>query len=320
MSAHYLGLIGWELDVDDEGHRTYTAKHRVRTSDPDDGPNEVFNCPGLPFPGVSWAFGNDSDPWAFCYPSIRITPQEREEGPGWLWVAEQTFSTRPLKRCQDTPIENPLNEPPKLRGGFTKFTVKATHNRNGFPIINTAGQFLVGPETEFDDARPTVQITLNAPSLPLSLFAQMINTVNDAPLWGLGARRIKLSNVTWERQLYGTCNFYYTMTYEFEVNFNTFDRRVPSMGTLAAAPTTPDEDSTPSMDEDGLVDGPPPNMDPNKYVTPQVGKGAKAPEPVFLDAAGKEVPPGNIDDIAPILISYYAQSNFLLLGIPMSIV
>lgn len=317
MAAHSLGLIAWDLDVDDEGHRTYTAKHRVRTTDPDDGPNEVFNCPDLPLPGVSWSFGNDADPWAFCYPSMKVSPQEREEEKGWLWTTEQKFSTRPLKRCQDTPIENPLNEPPKIRGGFTKFTVKATHNRNGKPIMNTARQMLVGPETEFDDARPSVQITLNAPTLPLALYVQMINTVNAFPLWGLGARRIKLSNVTWERQLYGTCNFYYTITYEFEVNYNTWDRTVASYGTLVTPPQKADADATPSTDADGIIDDDPPDMPQDDYVVPEDKKGVKIPEPVFLNAAGKKAQ--SMAEIAPVFISYYRGTNFLLLNIPMSL-
>lgn len=311
MSASKKGPWGWELDVDEEGHRTYTIRHTVLTSDPDDGPYAVFNCPGLPLPGVPWNFGNDADPDAFCYPNMVVRPTrdvkvtEKDK----VWETEQKFSTRPLKKCSDQQITNPLNEPPKLRGSFTKFKKQVAFNRNGFPVVNTAYQPIVGPETEFDDNRPTVGITMNIPTLPLGTIAQMVDTVNDGTLWGLGPRRIKLSNVSWERLLYGTCNFYYTVTYEFEVNFNTWDRIIASKGTVKA----PDGSAPAVKDADGMITTGP-VLDPTDYEVVKDKKGEKLVE-VYLDIDGQPTRPHLA---TPILISYYEESNFLTLGIPTS--
>jgi hypothetical protein len=36
----------------------------------------------------------------------------------------------------------------------------------------------------------------------------------------------------WERKVYGRCGYYFTITYTFEVNQNTFDNDIPAMGTM----------------------------------------------------------------------------------------
>jgi hypothetical protein len=59
----------------------------------------------------------------------------------------------------------------------------------------------------------------------------MIDTVNMFPLWGLPPRCIKLSNAPWEKKFWGLCEQYYTLTLEFELRSDTFDKDLNDIGT-----------------------------------------------------------------------------------------
>lgn len=317
MAGTLRGPIDWSLSRDQEGHRDYSVKWHVTTDDVDDGPRTVLNTPGLPAIGATWAMGNDADNWAFCWPEVKITPKYTPNEPHVDWVVEQKFSTRPLKRCQDDPIENPLDEPPKISGGFSKFTEEATQDKDGNPILNSAHERIRGALVEFDSNRPTVSISMNLASLPLASFSSMINTVNDATLWGMGPRKVKLSNVSWSRQLYGTCNFYFTVTYEFEVNDKTFDRVAADEGSKVLVGHEPGSQNTP-LDPDAAD----PDMagftfkdNPKRFVVYKEVKGERTNIP--LDGKGRPAIDGRAQ--GEITIQKYEESNLLLLGIPVSL-
>lgn len=302
MAASNPKRVDWSLQRDEEGHRTYEITFQVETSDTLDGPQTVLTAPGLPLPGASWAYGNDDDPWAFVYPTARVRPRYTPNEPHTLWLAEFTFSTKPLKRCQDSTIENPLDEPPKLSGSFVKYTKQIQYDRFGNLLLSSSREPISGQETEFDDNRPTVRISMNEPDLPLALIADYVDKVNDSTLWGLGARRIKLSNVSWTRQLYGVCNFYFTIDYEFDVNFATFDKVAADLGFryLAAGANLTDPET------------------PGKWEQVADAKGNRETKPVFLDGAGNRA--ANPAAAGSILVSHYEGRNLLNLGIPASLV
>lgn len=317
------GLIYWDATRDGEGHRNYTVRHRVETLY-DDGPREAMLTPGLPTIHTQWNVGNDFDPWAFCLPNMRIIPDPNDAIAGHnrpdaktaeqtryrYWVIEQQFTTRPQNDCREESIEDPLLEPPKISGSFTRFTKEVKKDKDGNVIQTSSFEPVEGPEVEFDQNRPTVVIEHNVGSLGLPTFTQLIDTVNDANLWGLSSRRIKLSNVSWSRQLYGVCNFFYTRTFEFEISFNTFDTEPLDIGTKALG----------EWDKDGVwqtLGGDPNNPKDFKryrdYPSNEITK-------VVLDGTGKPLGiSGTAFDPVPIPsapIKYYPESNFLALGIP----
>lgn len=232
MAVIKTGIVGWSLQRDEDGHRDYTLKNQVVTNSTSDGPQVVMNAAGLPIVGSTWSYGNDLDVYAFCAPEMKVTPRISKE-PNTVWDVEQTFTTKPRKRCSDTEIEDPLDEPDRISGGFVKYTEEATRDRNGNPIVTSALQQIRGAQVEFDANRPTVKISQNSATLDLPVITSMVDTVNDATLWGLAARTIKLSNITWERAAVGVCDFYYVRNYEFDINFNTFDRAIQDWGTMA---------------------------------------------------------------------------------------
>lgn len=317
ISGYSPGRIAWQGARDREGHREFTIIHQVETTSSLDGPQVVMNAPGLPLVGSLWTFGNDLDLWAFCYPDMRVTPdQTRGREPHVIWSVEQKFGTRPLQRCQDTTIENPLNEPQDLSGSTRRKTIEANTDRNGTKILSSSHEPVLGTEVEFDDNDHIVTVEQNVLSLEQDTFLPLINTVNDATLWGFAARKVKLASVSWSRQLYGVCTFFYTRRFEFEINDNTFDTLPTDQGTKALAGQWDDcpptawntfagVDKTIASDfirvkdpcNEELItvqlDG---NGEPNLTDTPVAIPAATG------SASGK--------------LEYYPQSNFLTLGIP----
>lgn len=288
-----VGRYSWGLSRDDEGHRTYDITWMVRMNSTTEGPTSAMLAAGLPEVGAVWDYGADYDVWALCTPVIEARPFKTANEPGRYWLVTQSFSTVPRSRCQDETVEDPLVEPAKISGSFRKFRKEIQKDRNGDPVVSSSHEILTGGVTEFDHNKPTVSIEMNFATLPLATYAEYMDSVNDATLWGLDARKIKLSNASWRRNLYGLCNFYYTVNYEFDIDFNTFD--------------------TVALDEGWRKLGP--NGDetnPDDFVRHQDLRGHYAK--TLLDGAGSPLPAGDIP--VEIDIEYYPEKNLLLLGIP----
>jgi hypothetical protein len=125
----------------------------------------------------------------------------------------------------------------------------------------------------------------------------MMDTVNDATLWGLPARYIKLSSIRWQRLLYGVCSYYYKMHYEFDINYESWDRWLWDKGTRYLAP--------------GGTGG-----NEEHYVQAKDSNDENVKE-VFLDGTGhKATSQLNIEKFK---VEFYEESNFLLLGVPATI-
>lgn len=219
----------WSVERDDEGHRNYDIVHLVEcTGDPViEGLAQVLLTPGLPVIGSTWLFDGDRDDWAYCLPYLKVTPHGENEGEKPThYRIEQKFSTKPYKRCQDNSVENPILEPQKVSGTFEKYTREATMNKNGQPLASSSHELYQGSKVEVDGNRPTVKIQQNVALLDLPLITRLMGVVNDAAMWGLPERCIKLSSSSWERQVFGTCNYYYTRSFEFDIAYETFDKRL----------------------------------------------------------------------------------------------
>lgn len=307
MAAIYLGPIGWEADRDEEdGHRIYTIKHKVETTSANDGPQVVGNCPGIAAVGSTWTYGNDIDLWAFCTPYLKITPLYSDKGK--MWTVAQKFSTKPRNRCQDTNIENPLLEPPQVSGSFRKKPIKALVDRNGNAIQTTSFEPV---EVEVEKSLPTVRIVQNVPILELPNLAQYIDWVNSSPMWGVPARCVKLSNISWERNLYGTCFYYYTRDLEFEIDWDTWDiKDIPNKGKKAKNGYYTSSGTWENEDIDGSA---PSTSNPDHYSVYLDRHGN--PSETYLDANGN---PSDAETFLP-KVEYYDQANLLaIFNLPIS--
>lgn len=231
MTSKLLGRIGFSGEWNDQGHRTWNIAFLCETTSPDDGPSVVSVTTGLPTVGSTWVFGNENDPWAFCTPYMSITQVAGASEGEWtgLWVVRQRFTTTPMRRCQDTTITDPLMEPWKVRGSFTRSQREATRDRFGDFLVSSSMELLRGINEDYGGA--TVTLGKNFVSLPLYTATQVRYHVNSGTMWGLPARTVKLVGFEFERNLYGVCTFYYTCSYSFEIDFEGWDKTVADRGT-----------------------------------------------------------------------------------------
>lgn len=315
----------WSGSRNEKGHREYRIVHIVE-AEVADGPQVVMEATGLPAIASAWNFDDDYDQYALCHPTMKATIHEEKEGdPNRWWRVEQTFSTQAIEMQQPDIVEFPLDAPQKVSGSFTKFNFEV-----GLVYGDTGeGEGLVtalqaaaagGPRNKWlatsthepirgvmvDKSRPTVRVEQNVPLLELGLFSPMVDTLNDAPLWGLDKRMIKLSNVTWERKLNDGYTFFYARILDFEVDFDTFDGTQPDWGTKAVKGEWVYGIWVP----DGAADKDNP-QDFNRFKDHH-GENIKT----FLDGNGNPVT--NMSQAAEIDVIYYKESNFTLLGIPLS--
>lgn len=299
MTALVLGKESWCGERDQKGYRNYELTLRVQSAY-SDGPAKVMVATGMPAIGAAWIYGNDNDPWAFNTPYMKITPMVSDGDKNDHWLVTLKFTNNPFSRCHTNAIDNPLSEPVTLGGSFIKCSKRTRTNYQGKFITNSS---LEPIPVEKDTNRPVVHCGMNVSSLGLDTFAAMVDTLNDATLWGLPTRCIKLSNVSWERRYYGSCSAYYTRNFEFEVRYETFD--VVDEADVGLKHFNPKIKSTIAA-----------RKNPKNYIRIKDTNGENAP-PTPLDGAGNinEDPLGNPKVITP-PIKIYGVSNFLTLGIP----
>ena len=168
-------------------------------------------------------------------------------------------------------------------------------DRNGDLLLSSSKEPIRG--LMLDDSNATVMISANVASLPLSSATSLRGHVNDAPMWGLDSRSVKLVEFTWERKLFGTCTYYYTVTYGFDINFERYIIPIIDQGTRYLKDT-----------------GDPNNID---HWIPARHKTTNEKMTVWLDGAG-----GRLTDLSnPVIkdIELEPESNFFTLGIPASL-
>lgn len=223
------GQWTWSVEQDEDGHREYRVVQLV-DADREDGPYAVLNCPGLPEEGQAWNFDNDVDEWAWCKFDRKVTPVVEGEA-NELWKVESVFTTRPVDKCREDPILDPLLEPMKLTISVNKYQEEALYDVSGRKITNSAHEVIRGPQNEWDASRAVVRITQNVADAEATLLLKYLDHVNDAPLWGFGLRCVKFSNFTLERKYHGNCDVYYARMLEFDCRADSFDRKILDEGT-----------------------------------------------------------------------------------------
>lgn len=295
MTATLLGRLRWEGGTDEDRHRTYDIDWLVEVADAwNDGPIAAMQAPGIPSIFDFWNFGNEIDQFAYCSPKTTVKQVLTGE-PSDLFIVSQTFTTKPFKKDDQSP-DDPLLKPPEISGSFVKFTREATQDKDGKALKSSSFERFKGSCTERDFSRHQVSIKMPLATLPLTTYVEYIDTVNTLSMWGLSARMVKLSNVSWTRNLYGP-NWalkYYDITYDFDIDFETFDRYIMDEGTKV-------------LKSGGVVTNP-------KDFEPYLVKGQ--PAPVVLDGSGAAAT--SEAAIAYLQFKLYKEKNLLLLGVPTS--
>lgn len=309
MTHRIVGPVSQSATRSEDGHRNYTITWHIQTTTPLDGPATILSNWVLPNVGDTYAdpTGNDVDVWAFCTPELNIAPVSDvgENEPFQDWLITQHWTTKPTWRCQTLPIENPLLEPFQLSGDFSSEQFVPQLDKDGKPLLHPNFQPMLAPQIEQKRSWPTISITFNSATLPLSTYVLLINKVNDATLWDLPARCVRFIDAKWERLMYGTCFYYFRTSYTFEFDLDTFDKPVPASGTVAL-----------KRDSNGVYIGNPLNPADFEVITDLVDEQLGA----MLDDKGRLVDPAlnNTQYIQRPKIA--KEGNLLLLGIPSTLV
>lgn len=221
-----LGPIKKASSSNKDGERKYEVQYLVRMTSSDDGPEEATNGLvgdlGYTVGSTTYGVGNDSDAFALFTNASKcekVVSSEKENH--WkVTLYWETVSREGSDRDPTNPVQNPINDPVKISGTFSKGTIKVCKDSSNTTIENTSHDPVF---VDKDEARPTVRIEKNVTTLPLSSITNLINNVNSVTMWGLSARKIKFSSASWTRKYWGT-TVYYTLVYEFEIKTDTFDR------------------------------------------------------------------------------------------------
>ena len=350
MAVEWARPFRWRLDQDEMLLRDYWVTFLVKTSlgyssklGTGDGLHTIGSSALLPSIGDPWTYGNDNDPWSICHPdrNVRLSQyKEGSDGGAWqFYEVDILFSNRPMKRCFTEDRGNPLLEPQKVSGGIVKSKIEAIKDRNGKPFKSSSHEMFRGPQVEYDSSHPTVHIEQNVSTLELALCTGLMDHLNDDTLWGLDARKVKLSNFQWEERWYDVCSYYYTRIFDFEVKNNandTWENTILDEGTRVLNGRWADTDDDGCSEDDRWVTvdvcgaAPDPNnpqdftryKDRNGECTRTLlngsGKPASATTLVVISGTG-ETGTGNTGEIAEIQYEYYPEGDFTELGIPTTI-
>lgn len=196
----------------------YRISYLVTTDDRNDGPSVVKAALPVNFDDA-YVSGNDADLLAVLN-SVNIT--QVDPGDFLHWNVDTVYKS--TERRTD-----PLLEPVQESVNWSGVEVETFRYYNGTPILNTARMMLDLPVMKVDN-RPVVTYSLNQESFPFSLAARVRNSVNKYLWKGFAPRTVKIQSMQTERIFDGKFGVYYKVSYVFEINPETYDLAVDSMG------------------------------------------------------------------------------------------
>lgn len=189
--------------VGDDFHIDYESVYEVITNAKTDGPITARQSVGIPAYREPYRWFGDVNNWAFCNgleTSLREVDKTKK-----VWRIKVTHSTRATSR-DNTPRENPLDEPPELSGSFVEGSRIVYKDKDGAFIRNSAGQQFVGG-LEQPEGYDTLSYKVNTATIDLALRASLANKVNSAALWGLPARCVWFKQWQWVVRYFGNEDF-----------------------------------------------------------------------------------------------------------------
>jgi hypothetical protein len=229
MSANAVTYpFDWSKETTEEGDETYTLQWHVETTSPTDGPDVAWTAPGLPYIGASLAVGGTVNPWAF-FQGKGSAKLKKVDANRKFWDLTTVFSTKPVKRCSSSKVDDPLLEPHRVKGSFTQVMEEALADASGNPIQNTVKQRYTGSVVQTPKCRPIVELEMNVSWINLAFLADYADTVNSNIQWGQAVRTIKCTVGPWERVLYGSCFYYFVGRFTFELKTDKWDLHLPNL-------------------------------------------------------------------------------------------
>jgi hypothetical protein len=129
-----------------------------------------------------------------------------EHDDGYSWLVDIGYST-----TATDPTENPLTDPVKVSGSQSARQVPIEFDKDGNPILNTAGdpfQEILFAE-DFDD---TLQLTFNRAVVPFSAAQSAKRTTNSTPILGLAIGTVRYAGMSFQPQEHDVVGPYYSIT------------------------------------------------------------------------------------------------------------
>jgi hypothetical protein len=215
--------------IDPQWHRSYRRAWRVITSDPYAigplgarlaipvffGQNYVLTNPlGAVVEYDNFAFATKID--------AQIDPDCNDDT---SWIVTVDYAAYDPTQFP----ENPLNHPIKISWGENRFDQTCIFDRNGNPVVNSAGDDF-DPPIAIDDSRPTLRIVRNEATYDPIYALNWKDTLNADVFWGFAPLTVKLSTPLGELEYNPICGFYYVVTYQFEVNPNGWVKNILDRG------------------------------------------------------------------------------------------
>lgn len=273
------------------GEREYETVYQCETDSRQTTPIECRDHADIPNRDQHYVFYNSFDLGAFPV-DYKVNYKDASL---LVQLVTVLFSSRSMRRHQEDQ-DDPVDQDPIISGGGTDFRRVPTKDKDGNPIITSAGEPIT--DLQVDDSRATLFIQKNFNTIDPDQYAEFTNAVNTQTFFNRSARKWKLRKPRWQQRFRGDDTPFYTVTFEFD-----------------AAPT---HGNNKTWDLDILDRG-------TYYVD---NNGAKHR---FQDAKGRDLRMGNLDGsgdkladgIDPVHIvpafRYYPEKDFADLNIPTSL-
>lgn len=203
--------------------RNYTRIFQVLAT-ADTGMKAVVEALGISI-GDAYTFGTESDSKALCN-SISATHDAR--GNPDSWTATVQYGQLDVAQAQ----ENPLLRQPEISFNYAQYEKPVFFDRDGNPLVNTAGVPFLKPYM-VEDSRRIMELVRNEPQFDPDMAEQFMNHVNMNQFFGAAPGKVKCSNIKPSRQYSNELEFHYwVVAYEFKFNYDGWAARLLNEGYL----------------------------------------------------------------------------------------
>lgn len=235
MAITVCGPNHWELERDEDGHRTYSITHRVRSDTSPgvtlEGPAAVMAADGLPEPGDSWDFFGDRDAEAVCTHEAEVRPVLREE-PYIYFDVTQKFTSKPFNFCQGGSRDDPTSYPAEISIGTRKVRQEAALDAYGWPLLSSSYEQLRGSAVERERSITVVTVKKNIPGDVFSapLYTRLRDKVNSVPMWGFDIGKVLFADFDADKKYTARCGVYFDSRFVFEIDEEGWSKEAADEG------------------------------------------------------------------------------------------
>lgn len=166
----------------EDGSRRYVDVFQIRSAAPVNQ-QTIMAASGLP----AHLSPYPADPAAL----LRSRKLNQRDDP-LLWFMECVYDTKAASNQDQSSNPNPLLRPPEHQWGRQTFVVALTHDMEGTPIVNSAGDPFVDPPIEVDRVIPVLTVARNIAFFSGAMVLEYSDTVNSDPWFGCAPGQARL--------------------------------------------------------------------------------------------------------------------------------